>query len=372
MSNIYTRQELYELIWEKPIRTIAKEIGVSDSALGKACRKNEITRPDQGYWAKLKAGKSTQKRLLAPRFPGAPNVIKIGGHRYQDDSNNDDDIKKPIGLPPTFDEDLASLMKRIEEMVGKVPYPTLSAGAHPIISKLLMQDEERKISTWEEPQFTSAAEKRRLRILNALFLYCHQLGCKPYMSTTKFDDDREASITVGEHHVSIMLEANDVKSYRKNNKKYLRLSTGSWRGEPERDYWEDSDEFPIENSLREIMVKIIFTGELQHREFTQQLYEWKVERREKLLEKECLKALEEERITIDLRHQIESVKIEKLLSDAKAHKQAETIRDYVSLIQEKSGEIASTQEEIDKWSKWALKQANRIDPIQGLSFLITD
>ena len=47
MSCIYTKQELYELNWEKPIRTIAKEIGVSDSVLGKAYRQAGITRSEQ-------------------------------------------------------------------------------------------------------------------------------------------------------------------------------------------------------------------------------------------------------------------------------------------------------------------------------------
>ena len=154
MGSTFTRRELYDLVWERPMIAIAKDIGVSDSALGKACRKAGITRPDQGYWAKLKAGKPTQKRSLAYRFPGTSDLIHIGGKQhYYHYYGRDVDLEDPIGPPPTFDEDIDALQIRIKKMVGKVSYPTLSSGTHPIITKLLAQDEERRESTWQEPYY---------------------------------------------------------------------------------------------------------------------------------------------------------------------------------------------------------------------------
>ena len=38
----FTRETLYRMVWERPVSAIAKEIGVSDVAVAKACRKDEL------------------------------------------------------------------------------------------------------------------------------------------------------------------------------------------------------------------------------------------------------------------------------------------------------------------------------------------
>lgn len=372
MGTTYTRQELYEMVWERPLTAIAKEIGVSDSALGKACRKAGVTRPDQGLWAKLKAGKPTQKRPLAYRFPGATNSVHIGGNRYHYQYARYNDLDEPIGPPPTFDEDIDDLLTRIKKMVGKVAYPTLSSGAHPIIRKLLEHDEERRESSWQEPYYDSAIDKRRLRLLNAIFLYCHQIGCTPYMSTSKYDDkEQDASIRVGEQRVSVVLVTSNNKKRAKGNIR-LQLSIGSRCDDCDSNTWEDSDGCRIEKFLREIIERILLTGEIQYREQVQHQYKWKVKRREQLLEEERQRIFEEKRLAEELRIQQENERVERLLSEATALQQAGTIRAYVKAIQEKSADIDATIEEIDKWSKWALEQAERIDPLKSMSFLSYD
>lgn len=45
--------ELFDKVWQKPALQLAQEIGVSDVALGKACRKAGIPLPGRGHWAKL-------------------------------------------------------------------------------------------------------------------------------------------------------------------------------------------------------------------------------------------------------------------------------------------------------------------------------
>jgi len=48
----YTRNELFAKVWSTPMLQLAKEIGVSDVAIGKACRRAGIPLPGRGYWAK--------------------------------------------------------------------------------------------------------------------------------------------------------------------------------------------------------------------------------------------------------------------------------------------------------------------------------
>ena len=42
-------------MFEKPSIEIAKDLGISDVALGNNCKKNSIEKPSRGYWAKKKS-----------------------------------------------------------------------------------------------------------------------------------------------------------------------------------------------------------------------------------------------------------------------------------------------------------------------------
>jgi len=51
-----TRQELYDLVWSKPMTHIAKDFGMSDHGILEHCVKNDIPTPSLGYWAKIARG----------------------------------------------------------------------------------------------------------------------------------------------------------------------------------------------------------------------------------------------------------------------------------------------------------------------------
>jgi|GEM_PF-671353 len=59
----FTRLEMFEKVWSTPLLQLAKDIGVSDVALGKACRRAKIPLPGRGYWAK------DAKQRLQPTLP---------------------------------------------------------------------------------------------------------------------------------------------------------------------------------------------------------------------------------------------------------------------------------------------------------------
>jgi hypothetical protein len=61
-----TREELYEKVWSTPGTKLAEELGISDVAITKRCKKLNVPRPSRGYWAKLAAGKKPRKLPLPP------------------------------------------------------------------------------------------------------------------------------------------------------------------------------------------------------------------------------------------------------------------------------------------------------------------
>lgn len=55
-----TKEELTQLVWNKPTTSIASDFGVSDVAIGKKCKAMGITKPPRGYWAKNVKGCSSE------------------------------------------------------------------------------------------------------------------------------------------------------------------------------------------------------------------------------------------------------------------------------------------------------------------------
>ncbi|UWM85219.1 hypothetical protein [Rhizobium sp. SRDI969] len=59
-----SREELFALVWEKPTSEIAKELGLSDVAIGKLCTKLQVPKPPRGYWARMQAGQRPRRPAL--------------------------------------------------------------------------------------------------------------------------------------------------------------------------------------------------------------------------------------------------------------------------------------------------------------------
>ncbi len=82
----YTRQELYDLVWEKPISQLAPELGLSDRGLAKICELHNIPTPNRGYWAKLEARKRVAKTRLPKSDASAPHFILVRASAQVSDS----------------------------------------------------------------------------------------------------------------------------------------------------------------------------------------------------------------------------------------------------------------------------------------------
>jgi hypothetical protein len=81
MPKTLSRENLYELVWSKPMTHLARDFGVSDVALHKHCKARAIPKPPQGYWLKKQFGKPVVRTPLgadpAP-YPDLPITIYPG------------------------------------------------------------------------------------------------------------------------------------------------------------------------------------------------------------------------------------------------------------------------------------------------------
>lgn len=67
-SQDITREELFRLLWLKPLRDVASELGVTEGELGTYCRRWNIPRPPRGYW-------HTRQRAGRPPKPPLPEYL---------------------------------------------------------------------------------------------------------------------------------------------------------------------------------------------------------------------------------------------------------------------------------------------------------
>lgn len=93
MRRELSREELFALVWERPTSEVAKELGVSDVALAKLCKRLQVPKPPRGYWAKVQSGRTprrpplaafVKRSIAAVEKSSVPRLLK----RYRNSSNN--------------------------------------------------------------------------------------------------------------------------------------------------------------------------------------------------------------------------------------------------------------------------------------------
>jgi len=77
-SHSFTRTELHQLIWSKPLNKLAAELGLSDVGLKKLCKRHDIPTPPQGHWVSILHGKSRPTVPLPPKPEDDDPHFRIG------------------------------------------------------------------------------------------------------------------------------------------------------------------------------------------------------------------------------------------------------------------------------------------------------
>jgi hypothetical protein len=378
----FTRKQLYEIVWAEPIRGLAQRFGISDVGLAKACRKAGIPLPPRGFWAKHKAERSPPQPPLPPRSPGMRDEVTVGKgqDRYWQSHLSEAEILGPLPSPPEFDEPISEIRDRVKVQIGKLRVSNSFVKVHPVISQLLTEDELRREKQRNSPYpvysnaplFDTPLERRRLRILSALFFGIGRAGGK---SLIRGREAKEVEVKIGEQYMNLAFERMHDKRKAPSDghiqQKALRFEIKAFGVESEGNlFWQDDETGSLERKILDIAIEIVVAGEIQYRASCQRQYQWRVQRRTHL--KEEIRQRKEEAVRQALKRKAENEKrqIDELLTAASALRQANEIRNYVSVVRATSvtSDSVELRAEIDAWTDWALAQADRIDPIVSGSF----
>lgn len=278
-----TREQLYELIWSEALVRLGKGLGISDVAIAKQCRKASIPIPERGYWNKLQAGHAVARTPLPPRDLATVDVIEMTGELKPEHRERFSGEPGIEGAP----EDIDVLAARFRQRLGKVTMPRDLMQGDPAIVKLLQRDEtiRQKMATtsyyFDKPLFESAFERRRLRILNAIFLaFARTGGGGGY-----FQDRQAREVSIwGPAGVSIELDMpkprsrGRIQQNTENEKKLVLAAPTGQRFPNIVSSWADDEAGKLEDKLTDIVVGLATISEHESRRWKAEREEWRHKR----------------------------------------------------------------------------------------------
>jgi hypothetical protein len=123
--------------------------------------------------------------------------------------------------------------------------------------------------------------------------------------------------------------------------------------------WRDEDGRKLEQQLTDIIIGMAVAGEHLHRKWLEQQAAWRRKQQEEAEREAQRRKVEAERRERERLAAIETAKRDMLRNDATAWREAADIRAYVEAVRR----AAALPVSVDGWTRWALLEADRIDPI---------
>jgi hypothetical protein len=169
-----TREELYRMVWDKPMIRLAEEFGITGNGLAKACDRLDVPYPPRGHWAKKEAGKPVVTFKLPPRRDGIPSAADIHP-------------TPPKAAPSPAAEQAAA---KVADRIRDVAVPERNDDLHPCVQAWVAdhkkRQKERELENrnrrrdigWASPSISDLTERDlyRFRATSAIFYAVEKAG----------------------------------------------------------------------------------------------------------------------------------------------------------------------------------------------------
>jgi len=379
MTKNISREALYELVWSKPMTSVAKDLGISDVMLGKMCKEQLVPRPPRGYWANLGSDKK-RAVYVKPKLPDLFQKKNDFNQWVLDDCKlreslrtdkfDPDDLNDPVREPhPPFMETLPQFRERMAREMPVLPNIEAFKVMHPLIRTIneadLQLEEAHKKDRWApSPQFRTLQGRQQLRLFN-VFVSCFQiLGFEPSVRGRKylvfsarvFDQPKKFNVFLKHYNPS----AAEMRRFKTTKRTTYCFS---WTEDDEevtrgKNYYE-FEELSAE-TVKAVVLDLMAKREEDYRRSVFFEHSYNVRARNETIEMKQRRADK----LVELREQANVQLMEtrnKLLRQAveRLH-YADQIRNLIAAIKDKA--ISQGTIELDNWAAWAIEQADEIDP----------
>jgi hypothetical protein len=358
-----TRQQLYDRVWSKPVDQVAKEFGISNVGLGKACRRHGIPVPPRGYWAKKVAGhRVRQVPLPAATQPRQEHITFHGSPRANSQESAPSEVHPLIAFERAPEHRLvvrpdvevthpavlktARLLRRAKRDVnGMVPPPPGALRTH--TSRAL---HERAFRFWQV-------------LLLAFETRSYPVSISEQATTvTVLEESLALSLYEGTKNVAHKITFTEQKEIDRG----YGFRVPKWDHVPSehltlaitnvsrvRRHWHDGPR-PLETQLNKLMVGLVRAA----LEVKRQREE--ADRQEQARQEEARRRLEAEK-----RWAIEKGRRDRLHRFVVAWERAQAVQAFVERYRTAVGDVES-EGELASWLEWLDRRAAAIDPVRRL------
>jgi len=353
-----TRQELHEKIWSRPAIALAEELGISGRGLGKICSRFEIPVPPRGYWAKLAAGKHVTRAPLPTAKSDAPSEILIQ--------------PSPEGPAAALPEQVRAEVTAVLENRDQIQVPETLRSPHPIVKGWLEQKRERRkvdqLSGRRSEPPLDASERRKLRILSAIFSEIEKLGhaVKDTRGEVYFEiGAQRLDYKVSEHYKQVQIQLSDEERRHSWNPAIatrtdleatgeLCFEITTYISELIRKRWRDGKRNKLEEQLGDLIAGLIKAAAIRK--------EWERVRAEDERQRQ---ELERQRMEQERLRRIDTARWRHICELAMASRQASIVRTFLDQLEERAKKTLGEHElpaETRDWFSWARNRAEAADP----------
>ena len=357
-----TRERLYEQVWVTPMSRLARDYGVSDSALAKTCRKLGVPLPPRGHWAKLQHGKKVPPRPPLPKEgkDGRETATVTRTAPIQEPGPPDPVVDKVVQLL-TKDENRVKVADQLRN-----PHPAVKAPQAPRQGATTRGTTDPAAGRTLPVNVSDSSRGRALRILDALCKALEALG-HPVTAAGASIQGETVPIAITEKQDRTPHVATAAELARRKDYSWTRLP--AWDHSPSgklsihsecyvsnrsdlRKRWSDGRGVQLEDMLDDVLLGLVAIGAGLRRQSDERRTE-----HERFVEQQRQRA-EAERLT-----RVEAARVKGVLDSARSLADAEVVRRLIEAV-----ESRATQDEgepvpgLDDWLARAKAVAAGLDP----------
>lgn len=346
-----TRQELYNLVWSKPMSRLALEYNISDNGLRKICKKFDIPLPLLGHWQKIQYNKKVPVIPLPKDFKGEDSItLNKGGTKENEEITNFHKLLKEITDDTTLSFKVPDKLSNPDKLISeaKEDFANKSKEKYGIY---------RGITTTSNGVISiSVAPKncnRALRIMDKIIKLLKQRGHNVFVksNTTIVEiKGEEIKIRLREKLKRIIIKH---EKYSWNNTDYVPTGILSFKIDeyPEKEFYDTNNQ-----TLEEQIPKILTKLELVSKKIKRDNAEREKWHQEYLRKREIEEAIKR-------RHANEIENFKKLLEDSERWKKATDLRNFIKELESNAIKENKLSEELSNWIKWSYDKADWFDPL---------
>lgn len=348
-SKEFTRKELYNLVWEKPLVQLAKDFGLSDNGLRKICKKYDIPLPKMGHWQKVQHGKKVELEKLRHFDKWTNTKITI----HESEADEEEHYLTKVARRVKEIEQACSTLLPVPESLTK-PHPLVKAAKENLGTK-------KKERSWRNlPEcihtdrglLSISTQKhnvpRALRIMNTFI---------------KMAENRSHEVVLEDEKTKLVVD---------NEKFPIRFREKHTRQEMPDERWSSSELVPNDvlsikydyhfdkewadkgTPLEDQLPRILAFFELKSVEIKQRREYYRIAQIEADRKREIERKLQAQR-------EWEAKKQDFLLTQSDKWFKAESLRQFIKTIEESKNNSSKVQE----WLKWAKLQLEELDPLSN-------